>query len=1217
MNIAQTRDTGMSAELRLAIAGFTYPDLHKSERLKELLDIFDAEVAAENPELFSKWDAYRSNPSAPRSAVEVSALLVGMARHVSRFVIRLFGVESEADALVAATASQDPVFRFKIDFVRRRVLPVVKKTAKPADPSALESQVQILQSIACEETADRELSTSVAGAKLLDAERAFGDKGCEEDRERFDSFVHQLREALGESAAAKDARQVIGVWAETLMQWCVLHLHDSAYRHWVSFRFPEAVEHFNLVKVQNPLHDLPEAMIGPDDRLRRRDGFALTDRRMSDREVLSEIHYCILCHERDKDTCSKGIRGADGKITINPLDIPLAGCPLDEKISEMHFLRKEGDAVGALALVMISNPMCPGTGHRICNDCMKACIYQKQDPVNIPQIESGVLTDTLKLPWGVEIYGLLTRWNPLNISRPYPLPYNGKNVLVVGLGPAGYTLAHYLVNEGFGVVGVDGLKIEPLDEALTGTREAPPQPIRNWSDLYKPLDERVLEGFGGVSEYGITVRWDKNFLTLLHLTLARRDLLRIYGGVRFGGTLNIDDAWDWNFHHVAIAAGAGRPTIIDMKNNLACGIRKASDFLMALQLTGAFKRSALPNLQAQLPAIVIGGGLTAIDTATELFAYYPVQVEKVLDRYAQLVQETGEAAVLQCFTQRERSILDEFIAHGKAVRAERARASAAGEQPNFVNLVRSWGGVSIAYRKRMVDSPAYRLNHEEVIKSLEEGITFIECMNPEEAIVDEHNAVTAVKFRAQGQVDGKWRDLDRIVELPAHSVLVAAGTTPNITYEKEYPGTFKMDARKKFFAAHHAVPNSDGSFALEPVKEDAADGFFTSYNNDGRLVTYYGDNHPRYAGNVVKAMASARDGYPHVLNLFREELDRLDPAEQPSRDLQWERFVEKLDSELIARVHSVNRLTETIVEVIVHAPAAARRFKPGQFYRLQNFETSAREVRGTRLLMEGIALTGAWVDPDRGLLSLIALELGVSSRLCRYLQPGEQVVVMGPTGTPTEIENSQNVLLAGGGLGNAVLFSIAKEMREKGNRVVYFAGYKKGEDLFKREEIEAATDQVIWSTDTGAPIDPGRPQDRHFRGNIVQAILSYGRGELGQTVVPLSDVHRIIAIGSDRMMAAVRDARHGVLQPFLQPNHIAIASINSPMQCMMKEVCAQCLQKHVDPATGKETIIFSCLNQDQLMDRVDFKNLNTRLQQNTVQEKLSNLWLNRLLAEVT
>jgi UDP-N-acetylmuramoylalanine-D-glutamate ligase len=76
----------------------------------------------------------------------------------------------------------------------------------------------------------------------------------------------------------------------------------------------------------------------------------------------------------------------------------------------------------------------------------------------------------------VEIFGLLTRWNPLNIERPFALPYNGKNILVVGMGPAGYTLAHYLANEGFGVVGVDGLKIEPLDARLTGNEETLPEP---------------------------------------------------------------------------------------------------------------------------------------------------------------------------------------------------------------------------------------------------------------------------------------------------------------------------------------------------------------------------------------------------------------------------------------------------------------------------------------------------------------------------------------------------------------------------------------------------------------------------------------------------------------------------------------------------------------------------------------------------------------------
>jgi hypothetical protein len=70
---------------------------------------------------------------------------------------------------------------------------------------------------------------------------------------------------------------------------------------------------------------------------------------------------------------------------------------------------------------------------------------------------------------------------------------------------------------------------------------------------------------------------------------------------------------------------------------------------------------------------------------------------------------------------------------------------------------------------------------------------------------------------------------------------------------------------------------------------------------------------------------------------------------------------------------------------------------------------------------------------------------------------------------------------------------------------------------------------------------------------------------------------------------------------------------NSPMQCMMKEVCAQCLQKHIDPVTGQETIVFSCFRQDQELDRVDFVNLSARLRQNTVREKLSNLWLDHLL----
>jgi NAD(P)H-flavin reductase len=629
---------------------------------------------------------------------------------------------------------------------------------------------------------------------------------------------------------------------------------------------------------------------------------------------------------------------------------------------------------------------------------------------------------------------------------------------------------------------------------------------------------------------------------------------------------------------------------------------------MALQLTGAFKREALPNLQARLPALVIGGGLTAIDTATELMAYYPLQVEKTLRQYEALSKEIGEARVRGYYDPEEQGLLDEYLAHGREVAAERERAELAGEPPDFVPLVRRWGGVTLAYRKRMIDAPAYRLNHEEVVKALEEGITFAELLNPTEAVADEFGHVKEMIFGREGQEGQDGRE--KTVTLPARTVLVAAGTTPNVTCEKEAPGTFKMDAKKKFFQPHAVSPNGDGRFHLTPDP----DGFFTSYDASGRFVSYYGDNHPRFAGNVVKAMASAKMGFPHVVKLFERELAGLDAGAQPSRDAAWGRLTQKLDADLTARVEDVIRLTPTIVEVVVKAPAAAKHFHPGQFYRLQNYESAARRVGTTPLLMEGIALTGAWVDKEKGLLSLIALELGVSSRLVSYLKKGEPVVVMGPTGAPTEIPENQSVLLLGGGLGNAVLFSIAKAMRDAGNKVLYFAGYKRGEDLFKREDIEAATDQVIWSTDIGAAIESGRPQDRHFRGNIVQAMLAYQAGELGPKLVPLDTVDRIIAIGSDRMMAAVKAARHGVLAEHLKKDHVGIASINSPMQCMMKEVCAQCLQKHVDPATGQETIIFSCFNQDQDMDRVDFPNLAARLRQNTVQEKLSNLWLSHLLA---
>jgi NADPH-dependent glutamate synthase beta subunit-like oxidoreductase/NAD(P)H-flavin reductase len=1221
--------------LTIGIEGFTYGDLYDPTRLKALYDVFDRWFADESPEHHARFAAYRACKGEGMTGLAQSEALLAAAPYVGAFVGKLFGIEHELDGFRHVVRRNDPLWRFRKDFAKKRVLraDAGKGWALGAEKASAiaRAALQAMTPVPIGATTDEERTLATAALPLLEiddvarrAAKAGGAQWTDELREKARKVQAAVGPLTGEPLGADDASlgKIAALALDALEAWLAARRadpHDSI-RRWPSLRVPHTLDFAHLVETVRPDPSMPELFVGPDHERRQRQGFALTDRRMRRREVEAEIDYCMLCHDREKDSCSKGLVDAKtGSFKKNPLGVPLTGCPLEEKISEMHTMRQAGELLAAMALITVDNPMCVGTGHRICNDCMKACIFQKQEPVNIPQVETRVLTETLGLPWGLEVYMLLTRWNPLNVHRPHAKPYSGKNVLVVGLGPAGYTLAHHLACEGFGVVAIDGLKIEPLEGELVGTQTTPPRPVKNAMTLYGELEERKLLGFGGVSEYGITVRWDKNFLTVAYLTLARNRNIRVFGGIRFGGTLTLDDAWGMGFDHVAISAGAGKPTIIDMKNNLSRGIRAASDFLMGLQLTGAYKHTSIANLQVSLPAVVIGGGLTAIDTATELLAYYQVQIEKELERYEFLAGRAGSFVdVRKLFDDEEWTTLERHLAHARELREEKRRAAAEGREPGMQRLLDSWGGVTLVYRKGLADSPAYRLNHEEVAKSLEEGVRYVEHMTPVEAVLDGRANVTAVRFK---------RDDGTTVDLPARTVCVAAGTSPNVIYEREYPGTFALDDRKHYFRPHVATADARGHVTLTPAAP--GEGFFTSYQQGDKTVSFYGDNHPHYAGSVVRAMASAKDGYPHVVALFPEAA-RLDPATQPARESAREAFFDRLDDALVARVHEVRRLTPTIVEIVVHAPMAARKFQPGQFYRLQNFESHAPFVvsdspgdgNGTppvrtkaRLAMEGLALTGAWVDTDKGLLGTIVLEMGGSSRLCASLKPGEEIVLMGPTGTPTEIA-AETVLLCGGGLGNAVLFSIARAFKALGAKVLYFAGYRRGEDLFKRDDIERYTDQVIWCTDGGSAIDLRRPQDRHFRGNIVQAMASYGGGQLGGgPMIPLSEVRRIIAIGSDGMMNAVREARHGILAPMLDRRHVAIGSINSPMQCMMKEVCAQCLQRVRDPDTGKERVVFTCFNQDQELDAVDFRNLRDRLRANSMQEKLANAWLDEVLKD--
>ncbi|MBA8770553.1 FAD-dependent oxidoreductase [Wolbachia pipientis] len=758
----------------------------------------------------------------------------------------------------------------------------------------------------------------------------------------------------------------------------------------ILFSIHKKIDHENLIPFSKKEVDKVEVLHSNE--VKRRYGFDLTSKKVSLNKALDNAHYCIFCHKQSKDSCSKGLINDDNTFKKSPLRVELHGCPLEQKISEMNLVKSEGYSIASLAIVMIDNPLCAATGHRICNDCMNSCIYQKQEPVNVPAIETRILDDVLSLPYGFEIYSLLSRWNPLNFQRSLPRENTGKNILIVGLGPAGFNLAHHLLNDGHNVITIDGLKIEPLIDNF--------QLIKDFK--HEKLSERTAGGFGGVAEYGITSRWDKNYLKIIRLLLERREHFALYGGIRFGGTINVDDAFNSGFDHIALALGSGKPRMIKIKNILARGVRMASDFLMSLQLTGALKFDSIANLQVRMPIVVIGAGLTAIDTATEALAYYPIQVEKFLLRYEILVDKYGKDCVEKDWTEEEHEIANELISHAKLIQAEQELAKKESREIKILELMQSLGGVKVVYRKELKDSPSYRLNSEEVQNALSEGIYFIENLEPVEVVTDKYNHAESIKL-----IDTKSGEIKRI---KARSIFIAAGTEPNTVIATEDKKHFKL-SNGYFTHLNSSGKEIDPIFSPKMQNKDR----ILVYKQGNKTISFFGDLHPSYSGSVVKAMASAKNGYPIIsqllsgVNSFVSVIPVCDVVGQKKNawssveDLANKEFFNRIKEQFTAKVIKVQYLTDKVVEIVIKAPLAAKNFKPGQFFRLQNFETNGRKANNTNFAMEGIAVTGTEVDKKKGIISTIVLEIGGSTNLCRHLREGEQIILMGPTGRPTEV----------------------------------------------------------------------------------------------------------------------------------------------------------------------------------------------------------------------
>src|SRR5262245_1542540 len=399
--------------------GLSFTDLYDREGLARLDAIFVDWLKSTHVELHARLMAARAAPDA-LAAKDESNLLIELARPLEDFTAALFGISAESASLRARHNALAPLYDCKRLFVQR----YVARTIKPEAAAAFEG---------CKVTADVALP-----ARLGDGLEAWEL-----------AFALAVRAEAGADFKIDAPTPAI----EALIRYAAWALYSPQgrrrHRAGPLFKVPHKLDFEHLVPVETEIVDGVTRLRLPRPMLRHREGFALTDDGFDLVRALDQTNYCIWCHNQGKDSCSRGLRDRKtGAFQKSPFGVTLAGCPLDEKISEMNLLKSDGFSIGALAIAAVDNPLLAATGHRICNDCMKACIYQKQEPVDIPQIETRTLKDVLGLPWGFEIYSLLTRWNPLDLRRTLPRPATGRSVLVVGLGPAGFNLAHHLMNDG-------------------------------------------------------------------------------------------------------------------------------------------------------------------------------------------------------------------------------------------------------------------------------------------------------------------------------------------------------------------------------------------------------------------------------------------------------------------------------------------------------------------------------------------------------------------------------------------------------------------------------------------------------------------------------------------------------------------------------------------------------------------------------------------------
>ncbi|MCI1849011.1 MAG: bifunctional dihydroorotate dehydrogenase B NAD binding subunit/NADPH-dependent glutamate synthase [Prevotella sp.] len=195
----------------------------------------------------------------------------------------------------------------------------------------------------------------------------------------------------------------------------------------------------------------------------------------------------------------------------------------------------------------------------------------------------------------------------------------------------------------------------------------------------------------------------------------------------------------------------------------------------------------------------------------------------------------------------------------------------------------------------------------------------------------------------------------------------------------------------------------------------------------------------------------------------------------------------------------------------VEAPLIARSCKPGNFIIVRVDNVSER-----------VPYTIAKADPEKGTLTLVIQEVGLSStKLCR-LTPGDSVHdIVGPLGNPSEIENYGTVICAGGGIGIAAILPILTALKKAGNKVISVLAGRTKNLVIMVDDVKKYSDEVIIMTDDGSYGQKG--------------VVTIGV----EQVLKREHIDRVIAIGPPVMMkfTSLLAKKYGI------PNSVSLNTI--------------------------------------------------------------------------